>query len=58
MLQCSVRTTAKKVRIVVGDRVDIVHNDYDNGKYIITKVHDRKNSIPRPPLANIDKLLI
>lgn len=49
---------AKKIRIVVGDRVEIVPNEYDNGKYIITKVLDRKNSIPRPPLANIDKLLI
>lgn len=55
---CSVRTTAKKSRIVVGDYVEIEPNEYDKGKYIITKVKDRKNSIPRPPLANIDKLLI
>lgn len=33
-------------------------NVYDKGKYIITKVLDRKNYIPRPPIANIDKLLI
>lgn len=57
-MQCSVRTTAKKDRIVVGDKVDVEHNDYDVGKYIITNVHKRNNSIPRPPLANIDKLLI
>jgi len=55
---CSVRTTAKKLRIVVGDIVEFVPNDYDEEKYIITKVFERKNSIPRPPLANIDKLLI
>jgi len=55
---CSVRTTAKKLRIVVGDYVEIVANEYDIGKYIITSVLERKNSIPRPPLANIDKLLI
>lgn len=57
-LTCSVRTTAKKVRIVVGDIVEIEPNDYDDGKYIITSVKTRKNSIPRPPLANIDKLII
>ena len=57
-LTCSIRTTAKKVRIVVGDIVEIEPNDYDEGKYIITSVKPRKNSIPRPPLANIDKLLI
>jgi ribosome biogenesis GTPase len=33
-------------------------NEYDEGKFIITNVLERKNSIPRPPLANIDKLLI
>lgn len=38
--------------------MEIVPNEYDTGKYIITKVMDRRNSIPRPPLANIDKLLI
>lgn len=38
--------------------MEIEPNEYDKDKYIITKVYDRKNSIPRPPLANIDKLLI
>lgn len=58
MYTCSVRTTAKKMRIVVGDYVEIEPNEYDEGKYIIINVKNRKNSIPRPPLANIDKLLI
>ena len=58
LLTCSVRTTAKKVRIVVGDYVDFEPNEYDQGKYIITRVRPRKNTIPRPPLANIDKLII
>lgn len=52
------RTTAKKVRIVVGDNVELISNEYDKGKYVITSVLPRKNSIPRPLLANIDKLLI
>lgn len=56
--ECSIRTTVKKSRIVVGDYVDIDPNEYDKGKYIITSVYERKNCIPRPPLANIDKLLI
>ncbi|MBQ7352282.1 MAG: ribosome small subunit-dependent GTPase A [Clostridia bacterium] len=43
---------------MVGDYVDIEPNEYDSGKYIINKVLPRKNSIPRPPLANIDKLII
>lgn len=58
LCSCSVRTTAKKIRIVVGDCVNIEPNEYDAGKCIITSVNPRKNSIPRPPLANIDKLLI
>ena len=43
---------------MVGDEAYIEPNEYDKGKYIITKVGERKNCIPRPPLANIDKLLI
>ncbi len=58
MYTCSVRTTAKKVRIVVGDYVELVPNTFHPGNYIITNVQTRKNTIPRPVLANIDKLLI
>lgn len=58
IVECSVRKTAKKLRIVVGDNVELEENDYDKGKYIITRVLPRKNSLIRPPLANIDKLLI
>lgn len=46
------------MRILVGDKVEIEPNEYDRGKFIISRVFERKNSIPRPPLANIDKLLI
>lgn len=42
----------------MGDHVDIVKDDFAKDKYIITKVYDRKNSIPRPVLSNIDKLLM
>lgn len=58
IVSCSIRKTAKKIRIVVGDKVKIMENEYDVGKYIIYDVFPRLNSIPRPPLANIDKLII
>lgn len=58
LVECSVRKNAKKLRIVVGDNVELEENDYDKGKYIITRVLPRKNSLIRPPLANLDKLLI
>lgn len=58
VVECDIRTTAKKTRLVVGDRVEIVPNNFSQGKYIIKKVLERKNSIPRPPIANLDKLLI
>jgi len=48
----------KKGRILVGDYVDIEPNEYDKGKFIITGVKKRKNSIPRPLIANVDKLII
>jgi len=58
MVQASVRATAKKMRIVVGDRVEIIKNEYSEGKYIITNVLERVNFIPRPTIANLDKLIM
>ena len=58
LVQASVRATAKKSRIVVGDRVQIIKNDYSDGKYIITGVLERRNFIPRPTIANLDKLIM
>lgn len=58
MVECSIRTTAKKTRLVVGDRVEIVPNEFSAGKYIITKCLERSCYIPRPPIANLEKLLI
>lgn len=45
----------RKNSILVGDNV-IVTFSYD--KYVITKVLERKNSMIRPPVANIDQLII
>lgn len=58
IVECSIRTTAKKTRLVVGDRVEIVPNEFSVGKYIITKCLERTCFIPRPPIANLKKLLI
>ncbi len=44
-----------KNNVMVGDYVD-VENAYD--KYIITNIVPRKNFLVRPPVSNIDKLLI
>ena len=47
--------TKKKNSILVGDLVE-VEKSYD--RYMIEKVLDRKNSLIRPPVANIDNLVI
>lgn len=47
--------TKKRGSIIVGDRV-IVKKSYD--KYVIDKVIDRKNYFIRPPVANIDQMVI
>lgn len=47
--------TKKRGNIIVGDRVK-VKKAYD--KYVIDKVTDRKNYFIRPPVANIDQMII
>lgn len=47
---------SKKISPVAGDRVSVtVINDKDN---TIDEIYDRKNCLKRPPVANIDKLII
>lgn len=58
ILECSCLKTIKKDRLAVGDDVEIIPNEYSKDKYIITQVHTRKNIIPRPLVANIDRLVI
>ncbi len=45
----------KKNSILVGDYVNVIFS-YDT--YVITKILDRKNMLIRPPVANIDQLII
>ena len=47
--------TKKKGSILVGDLVE-VKKSYD--RYMIEKILDRKNYLIRPPVANIDNLVI
>ncbi len=58
VVECSIRTTAKKNRLVVGDRVCVIPNEFSEGKYIIVAHDERTSFIPRPPIANLDKLII
>ena len=45
-----------KISPLVGDIADIELTE--NGRGIITAIHERKNSFIRPPIANIDQILI
>lgn len=51
--ECSARGKLKKDKIVVGDEVIV-----DKNENIIEKVLKRKNILIRPPVSNIDNLLI
>lgn len=42
----------EKITLLAGDRVDVDVNE--NGEPYISKIHERKSSLIRPPLANLD----
>ncbi len=56
--ECKARGSFRKngVSPLVGDRVEFEKTDENKG--IVDKIYPRKNSISRPPVANIDKLFI
>jgi ribosome biogenesis GTPase len=56
--ECKARGVFRKSRIkpLAGDRVLISIND--NAENTIEKIYERKNSLERPPVANVDKLFI
>lgn len=58
IFECKARGAFRRERIVplVGDRVDISVND--NGNNAIEKIYSRKNCFNRPPISNIDNLVI
>ncbi|MDO4460110.1 MAG: ribosome small subunit-dependent GTPase A [Clostridia bacterium] len=55
---CKPRGVFRKKRItpLVGDKVTISHIEDEVGS--IDEIHERRNSLVRPPVANIDKLFI
>ncbi len=45
-----------RITLLAGDKVEVDINE--NGEPYISKIEDRKNSLIRPPLANLDTLFI
>ena len=54
-IACRARGTLKRdeEKVLIGDRVEL---DRPDGEYVIAKVQPRKNSLIRPPIANLDAL--
>ena len=46
----------EKITLLAGDRVDVEIDEHS--EFFIKKIHDRKNSLIRPPLANIDVIFV
>ncbi len=58
IITCKARGKFRKDKItpLVGDKVVVMYENMDDG--VITEIFDRKNSLVRPPISNIDKLFI
>lgn len=56
-VECRARGVFRKAKLspLVGDRVTI-ETDYNSGT--VTEIYERKNALNRPPVANLDKLII
>lgn len=48
----------KDEKVYVGDSVEFENDGMSSEKCVITSVHTRKNLLMRPPVANLDNLLI
>lgn len=57
IIECRARGVFRKQKIspLVGDNVTVEH---DGEKGTVTEISQRKNSLVRPPVANLDKLVI
>ncbi len=60
LFECKVRERLKKekIDILVGDNVKIGEINPETNQAVITEVLERKNSISRPSIANIDQMVI
>ena len=59
IIKCNMKGKFKidKVNFLVGDFVEVSREDNDDYG-IIEKIYDRKNSLIRPPVSNIDQVLL
>ncbi|WAL59436.1 small ribosomal subunit biogenesis GTPase RsgA [Thermocoleostomius sinensis] len=59
-LLCTRRTRLKKIgqQVMVGDRVEIEDPDWAGGRGAIAQVFPRKTQLDRPPIANVDQILL
>lgn len=60
IVECKARGRFRNLSVkpYVGDDVDIEFSDKEVGKGSILNIHPRKNCFIRPPVANIDRLVI
>ncbi|MBW4420206.1 MAG: small ribosomal subunit biogenesis GTPase RsgA [Myxacorys californica WJT36-NPBG1] len=60
MLLCTRRTRLKKIgqRVIVGDRVYVEEPDWAGGRGAISQVASRQSELDRPPIANVDQILL
>lgn len=60
ILECKVREVLKKTKtsVLVGDRVKLEEFNEQSNQAAIFEVLPRKNVIPRPAIANIDKVIV
>jgi ribosome biogenesis GTPase / thiamine phosphate phosphatase len=59
-LLCTRRSRLKKIgqQVIVGDRVQIEEPDWAGGRGAISQVFPRKTQLDRPPIANVDQVLL
>ncbi|MER3433424.1 MAG: ribosome small subunit-dependent GTPase A [Leptolyngbya sp. ERB_1_1] len=60
MLLCTRRTRLKKIgqRVMVGDRVLVEEPDWSGERGAISQVFPRRSELDRPPIANVDQILL
>ncbi len=46
----------ERIRLLVGDRVSVCEDE--NRNFCVDVIHERKNALLRPPLANLDRLFV
>jgi ribosome biogenesis GTPase len=59
-LLCTRRTRLKKIgqRVMVGDRVLVEEPDWNGDRGAISQVFSRRSELDRPPIANVDQILL